>query len=247
MPNRIIKESICTSEKLAVIKDFDFRLWICLITQADDAGRGDARPAILKGRCFPLRESVTLRNISDSLNALAFNGLISLYSVGGRPYYCFPSWAEHQRIREAKPKYPAPWEDDGSPQSAATRGDSRQNAAIIQSNTIQSEYNPNPKESNAHTRFTPPSAEEVRAYCKERGNSVDAECFVDFYASKGWKIGAAPMKDWKAAVRTWEKRNEKHSDGTSVSTFETNDFFNQSLRQTYGDLSDSIGTKGDKS
>ena len=50
MPNRIIKESITTSEKLASLSDFEFRLWIGLITQADDAGRGDARPAVIKGR-----------------------------------------------------------------------------------------------------------------------------------------------------------------------------------------------------
>ena len=53
MPNRIIKESITTSEKLASLSDFEFRLWIGLITQADDAGRGDARPAIMtKSKCF---------------------------------------------------------------------------------------------------------------------------------------------------------------------------------------------------
>lgn len=56
-------------------------------------------------------------------------------------------------------------------------------------------------------RFTPPTTEEVKAYCKERNNNVDPEQFIDFYASKGWKVGNTPMKDWKAAVRTWEKRD----------------------------------------
>ena len=54
-----------------------------------------------------------------------------------------------------------------------------------------------------------PTVEEVEAYCRERGNSVDAERFVDFYASKGWKVGNQPMKDWKACVRTWERREDK--------------------------------------
>lgn len=54
------------------------------------------------------------------------------------------------------------------------------------------------------SRFTPPTVEEVADYCRERGNSVSPERFVDFYASKGWKVGNQPMKDWKAAVRTWE-------------------------------------------
>lgn len=57
------------------------------------------------------------------------------------------------------------------------------------------------------TRFSPPTVEEVEAYCKERGNSVSAQRFVDFYASKGWKVGQNPMKDWKACVRTWEHRD----------------------------------------
>lgn len=52
-----------------------------------------------------------------------------------------------------------------------------------------------------------PSVEDVRAYCEERHNNVDPETFVDFYSSKGWKVGNQPMKDWKACVRTWEKRD----------------------------------------
>lgn len=61
----------------------------------------------------------------------------------------------------------------------------------------------------AHGRFAPPSVEEVVSYCRERKNGVDAQRFVDFYASKGWKVGNNPMKDWKAAVRTWEGRDRE--------------------------------------
>ena len=64
-------------------------------------------------------------------------------------------------------------------------------------------------------RFRPPTVEEVEAYCFERNNKVDAERFVDFYASNGWKVGKNPMKDWKAAVRTWhgkERTNGTNSD-----------------------------------
>lgn len=60
---------------------------------------------------------------------------------------------------------------------------------------------------NKSSRFTPPTVDEVRAYCKERKNGIDPEQFVDFYESKGWKIGNTKMKDWKACVRTWERRN----------------------------------------
>ena len=54
-------------------------------------------------------------------------------------------------------------------------------------------------------RFHPPSVDEVMAYAIEKGYNVDAERFVDFYTSKGWKVGSAPMKDWKAAVRNWAR------------------------------------------
>ena len=58
-------------------------------------------------------------------------------------------------------------------------------------------------------RFVPPTPEEVNAYCQERHNGIDGSEFCDFYTSKGWKIGKNPMKDWKAAVRTWERSRKQ--------------------------------------
>lgn len=55
------------------------------------------------------------------------------------------------------------------------------------------------------TRFIPPTLEEVQEYCIERNNNVDAQRFIDYYTSNGWKVGKNPMKDWKAAVRNWER------------------------------------------
>lgn len=57
------------------------------------------------------------------------------------------------------------------------------------------------------SRFSPPSLEEVSAYCLARGSAVDPRSFLDFYEAKGWMIGRQRMKDWKAAVRTWENRD----------------------------------------
>lgn len=59
----------------------------------------------------------------------------------------------------------------------------------------------------ARARFTPPTVDDVNAYCRERGIEIDAQRFVDFYASKGWRVGSSPMKDWKAAVRNWAARD----------------------------------------
>lgn len=67
----------------------------------------------------------------------------------------------------------------------------------------------NENENNAKKAFIKPSLEEVKAYCDERNNNVDAEQFIDYYESNGWKVGKNTMKDWKAAIRTWEKHNFK--------------------------------------
>lgn len=58
-------------------------------------------------------------------------------------------------------------------------------------------------------RFVPPTPEEVNVYCRERNNGIDGSEFCDFYTSKGWKVGKNPMKDWKAAVRTWERSRKQ--------------------------------------
>ena len=86
------------------------------------------------------------------------------------------------------------------------------NKSNKKSNTNIPPYNPPTGETEGkekQKRFIPPSVEEVEDYCRERKNTIDAEEFVDFYASKGWKVGNQSMKDWKAAVRTWEKTAKK--------------------------------------
>lgn len=55
------------------------------------------------------------------------------------------------------------------------------------------------------TQFIPPTLDQVSAYCIERGNTIDPQHFIDHYSANGWKVGRNPMKDWKAAVRTWER------------------------------------------
>ena len=66
------------------------------------------------------------------------------------------------------------------------------------------------------TRFTPPSEDEVNAYCKEKGYTVNADRFIAFYESKGWMVGKNKMKDWKAAVRGWAT---KDAPATSTADF----------------------------
>lgn len=67
--------------------------------------------------------------------------------------------------------------------------------------------NNNIKNNISVSRFVKPKVEEIDSYCKERKNNVDAQQFFDYYESKGWKVGKSPMKDWKSAVRTWERND----------------------------------------
>lgn len=158
MPNRIIKESIRTSERLNGLTDFQFRLWVSLITYVDDYGRGDARPAIIRGSCFPLRERITNKDIDSALTGLAGAGCVGLYTVDGKPYLYFPNWEAHQTIRNKQSKFPAP--EASSEQSQAIAGNCKQLKSIASNcsrNPIQSESNPNPnpKEKSACAPASP--------------------------------------------------------------------------------------------
>lgn len=69
------------------------------------------------------------------------------------------------------------------------------------------------KDNNNSTasRFQIPSLEDVRDYCRMRGNSVDPQQFIDYYSANGWRVGKNPMKDWRAAIRTWEANRKTSS------------------------------------
>ena len=88
------------------------------------------------------------------------------------------------------------------------------------------------KDNINNKRFTPPTLDEVKEYCKERNNSVDPESFINFYESKGWVIGKSKMKDWKAAVRTWE-RNEKKKPSAEQKQYESGYDFDE-MERYYG-------------
>ena len=80
---------------------------------------------------------------------------------------------------------------------------------------------------NKKTRFEKPTVDEVKQYCLERNNNIDAEHFIDHYEANGWKVGKNSMKDWKATIRTWERRNggnkingsNKKSNGSEFAEF----------------------------
>ena len=79
----------------------------------------------------------------------------------------------------------------------------------LTNNTNTKVYNNNNTMYNNKERFKKPDLLDIKNYCLERKNNIDAEAFIDFYDSKNWKIGKNKMKDWRAAIRTWERRDNK--------------------------------------
>ena len=211
MPNRIIKESIKSSPQIDTLSWFEEVVFYRLLVSADDYGCMDGRIVLLKNELFPTKDTVTKKAVEDAISRLVSAGLLCRYTVNGMPYLFFPTWEKHQRIRNKHRKYPDPLSFD----SNSLSNDGQMTA------DCQSESNKNPNiesNTNTNTRFAPPALEEVEKYCKERGNNVNAQGFIDYYSSNGWKVGKNPMKDWKAAVRTWERNGFDKPKGSPAMT-----------------------------
>lgn len=107
VPNRILKESIRTSDSINDLSWFEEVLFYRLIVSCDDFGRFDGRTAIIKGNCFPLKSGVTEKQIEEALNKLVMAGMVCRYEANGKPYLQLLSWEQHQQVRAKKSKYPA--------------------------------------------------------------------------------------------------------------------------------------------
>lgn len=141
MPNRIIKESICSSENVDQLSPFNETFFYRLIVNCDDFGRMDARVKILSSRLFPLKD-IKPEEVQSALNALNEADLIILYEVDGKPYLQMKTWDKHQQVRAKRSKYPPP---DSSLQASATICKQMlSNDSKCPRNPIQSESNPNP-------------------------------------------------------------------------------------------------------
>lgn len=115
MPNRIIKESICTSDNLNMLTPEQEVFFYRLMVNCDDFGRMDARPQILLAKCFPLRlHQVSVNDIECYLQALEEQELIILYEVENKPFLQITTWDKHQQKRAKHSKYPAPPSNDSN-------------------------------------------------------------------------------------------------------------------------------------
>ena len=108
MPNRILKESVCTSDSVNKLSWFEEVLFYRLIVNCDDYGRFDGRVSIIKNRLFPLKENLTGKTVAEAISKLESAGLGALYEFEGKPYLYLPGWNDHQNVRAKKSKYPEP-------------------------------------------------------------------------------------------------------------------------------------------
>lgn len=169
MPDRIIRESICTSDTLNQLTDFEERFWNRLLVNCDDYGRFDARPAILKGRLFPLMDGKTQKDMTNALSRLASVGLVELYEVDGKPFLRVVTWDKYQRIRAKRSKYP-------EPQGVCCQMTA--DDVKCPRNPIQSESNPNPNAETRRAREDPDLADVMSAYMN-RINPTPSELCID--------------------------------------------------------------------
>ena len=224
MPTRYLKESICSSDNLDALTPFQETFFYRLIVNCDDFGRMDARPKILASKLFPLKTTLRNEQILDALHALSSAELVILYEVGGKPFLQMATWDKHQTRRAKYSKYPAP--DDGcvhTPTIADNCIHPLTDSSVIEIENRESRIenreskSQSQSQSDARARFSIPTVDEVREYCESRHNTIDAQEFVDFYTAKGWRIGKEPMKDWKACVRTWERKRQDKTEPDSSS------------------------------
>jgi predicted phage replisome organizer len=154
-----------------------------------------------------------------------------------------PNWEKHQSLDKfelAKEKTRQRVARHREKQKLLAECNADGNVTVTQSNANRIEEDKDKEEDKDNSietkrkRFVPPTLEEVQAYCYERNNGVDAERFIDYYTSNGWQVGKNKMKDWKAAVRTWErngysgKQSAPQKSGTSDFMAELQSLYNES-------------------
>ena len=217
-----ITTSIFDDEKIKIIDsmpdhDAILVIWIKLLTLA---GKCNARGCLLISDSLPYTDEMLSAVFSRPLNTvkMALGIFEQLGMVCRSDAIQLVNWEKHQneaaleiirenerdrkRIQRAKQRIQI---TDGS-DSPGNVPDKSHNVRILD---IELDSELDKEVRNKREVFKQPTIDEVKEYCQERKNRVDAERFLDYYESKGWMIGKNKMKDWRAAVRTWEKNDKE--------------------------------------
>jgi hypothetical protein len=219
---RNIKPGFFKNDDLAQCEYGARLMFVGLWCLADREGRLEDRPIRIKGELFPYDNC----EVAVWLQQLTELGFITRYEVAGSKFIQVNKFKKHQNphCKESASTIPAPCSPGANTISAGLIPDSGfliPDSLILNPESRLQEpeaaiadplTNPVQKETT-RLKFIPPTVDEVREYCSSRKNRVDPEKFVDFYASKGWKVGKEKMIDWQASVRTWEKSNGDNGRG----------------------------------
>jgi hypothetical protein len=152
----------------------------------------------------------TVREIRTAMDILKKMEIVTTKATNKYSIISIINWDRYQQQRPAErpAKQPAEW--PASDQQATTEQEVKNiNTPLDTSLRSVSIPQGGATEKQSRPRFIPPTVGEVRDYCESRGNSIDPQAFVDFYESNGWKVGKNQMKDWRAAVRTWEAKRKE--------------------------------------
>lgn len=155
---------------------------------------------------------LSVQQVRTALNLLKKLEIITITSTNKYSVISLVNWDAYQQERPAgQPAVPPAGQP--APNQRLTTEQELKNINITPSLSSLRSERVSPKggdsEVGAGRKFYPPTVAEVRAYCDAMGYGVNPQSFVDFYESKGWKVGKAPMKDWRAAVRTWEAKRKE--------------------------------------
>lgn len=221
---RTIKPEFFVSAQIADVSPTCRLLFVGMWLFCDDAGIHPASPRQLKMEVFP-GDDISASDVRQMIDDLIRVGLIVEYDVTDgtqvAKYWQVTGW-HHQKIDRPRCVHPKPDStnirrtfDESSSTSRAPRVRAVPESTGME--TTGDETNGTETKARAAARFVPPSVEEVREYAEEAGLSIDAQAFVDFYSSKGWKVGKSAMKDWRASARNadrggWCAKNGTKSD-----------------------------------
>jgi hypothetical protein len=207
MPNRNIKESICTSETLDRLTAEEERLFYRLIVQCDDYGRMESHAQIVKSRCFPWKDTLKKDDVEAWLQGLHDSGAIILYEAGGKRYLELTGWGKYQRVRATTSKYPSPGE--GVASSAADCGKRQQKPAKKSIPKVKPD-----KKVYGEFQNVLLTEEEYGKLKDKFGEKVVEEkitIFSEAMESKGYKY-----KSHYAAILSWNRRDSAKGNGNGT-------------------------------
>jgi hypothetical protein len=198
--SRNLKPGFFTNEILAECAPHARLLFAGLWTIADREGRLEDRPQKIKALIFPYERV----NVESLLSSLTERKFLYRYVIGESRFIQVLNFNKHQTPHVKEPASIIP-EPDLS-ESGLVSSQVLSELPHIEGIRNQESVIGNGESDRGRVgKFQPPTVDEVAAYCAERKNGIDAEAFVASYASKGWRVGRSPMRDWKSAVVTWEK------------------------------------------